>query len=596
MIYQTALSDIEVDHQEREDKIYTLRYPLVSGDGYIEIATTRPETFVADTAVAVHPDDPRYRHLIGASVRLPFVDREIPIVADELVELGFGTGAVKVTPAHDPTDFEIAQHHSLPMLMAIDENGRMTQLALAYHGLDRFEARTSIVTELQALGNLVKVEIIQHAVGHCTRCEHVIEPLLSEQWFVRMEPFAKEALAVLQSGELTFVPERFAKIYINWMTNVRDWCISRQLWWGHQIPGWNCQICRQVTVSVITPDRCEHCGATEIQQEEDVLDTWFSSGLWPLSTMGWPDETQLLQRFYPTSVLVTGYDIIFFWVARMVIFGHHFTGKSPFRHVLLHGLVRDAQGRKMSKSLGNGVDPLAVIHEYGADALRFALITGTTPGNDSRFQMEKVTEGRNFTNKVWNAARFVQMNLGEQFVPGLPEKLEVEDRYIIGRQNQTILEMTRLLDRLELGEAMKVCMDFIWGDYCDWYIEMSKPRLRDQEVGVRGVLLYVLERSLRMLHPLMPFLSEAIWQRIPHQGTVLAATSWPEVGATDETAVSHMQWVMEVIRAVRNMKAQWKVPIRQEVPLYVLTSDVDADALQTLMKFRQLAGIGSIEL
>jgi len=565
----TALSDIEVEHEDSQGKLYYVRYPLQEKpDEYVTVATTRPETILGDTGVAVNPSDERYSRVVGKNLVLPIVGRILPIIADEYVDPAFGTGAVKVTPAHDPNDFDMGQRHELPLIRVIGNDGTMTaEAGEAYKGLDRYECRKKLVADLETAGFLVKIEEHAHAVGHCQRCDTVVEPLVSKQWFVRMQPLAAPAMEVVRAGRTEFVPERFTKIYMNWLENIRDWCISRQIWWGHRIPAWYCGACGETVVSRQDLTTCPHCGGM-LKQDADVLDTWFSSALWPFSTMGWPEKTPELARYYPTSVLVTGYDIIFFWVARMMFMGIEFMKEVPFRHVFIHGLVRDAQGRKMSKSLGNGIDPLEVIDKYGADTLRFTLVTGNTPGNDMRFYWERVESSRNFANKIWNASRFVLMNL-EDFDPGTPcGELTLADRWILSRYAQTVAGVTENMEKFELGEAARTLYDFIWGEFCDWYIELAKPRLYSKE-GATGrhtaqyVLGYVLERTLRLLHPFMPFISEEIREHLQHDGGSIVRSAWPapEPGRIDEAAESQMNAVMETIKAVRNMRAEMNVPL-----------------------------------
>jgi len=575
---RTALSDIEVEYKEVQGHLYHLRYPLKDGSGSITVATTRPETMLGDTAVAVHPDDERYRHLVGKSLVLPIIGREIPVIADEYVEKEFGSGAVKITPAHDPNDFEVGLRHQLPQILVMDETGTMNENAGPYRGLDRSECRKKIVADLKEQGVLVKIEDHVHQVGHSERSGAVVEPYLSTQWFVRMKPLAERAIESQRSGRgVRFVPERFEKIYLNWIENVRDWCISRQLWWGHRIPAWYCGDCGEVTVSREEAERCSHCGGTNLRQDDDVLDTWFSSALWPFSTLGWPENTADLKRYYPTSVLVTGYDIIYFWVARMIFSALEFTGEIPFRDVLIHGLVRDAEGRKMSKSLGNGVDPLDVIEKYGADAMRYMISTGSTPGQDLRFRWERVEQARNFANKIWNASRFALMNLegikAEEV--RLDGKLGTADRWILHRLNETARDITRLLDQYEFGETGRLLYNFIWDDLCDWYIEFSKLSLYGSDAGAKkqtqAVLAYVLDRTLRMIHPFMPFISEEIWQHLPHEGETITLAPWPaydnELEAPD--AVAGMELLMDVIRAVRNIRAEVNVPMGKKVELLI---------------------------
>lgn len=564
---QTTISDIEVEHKEIPGHLWHIKYPVKGEDDYIVIATTRPETMLGDTAVAVHPDDERYRHLVGKKVVLPLVGREIPIIADSYVDPEFGTGAVKVTPAHDPNDFEMGLRHDLPHVVVIDKEAKMTAEAGKYVGMDRYECRKQLVKDLEEAGFLVKVEDHVHAVGHCYRCDDIIEPLVSNQWFVKMKPLAEPAIQAVLDGRIRFVPERFTKIYLNWLENIRDWCISRQLWWGHRIPVWYCQDCGKMICSITDPHECQECGSTKLEQDPDVLDTWFSSALWPFSTMGWPEKTPELEHFYPTSVLVTGRDIIFFWVARMIFMGLEFMKDVPFRDVFIHGLVLDAQGRKMSKSLGNGVDPIEVIDKYGADTLRFMLVTGNTPGNDLKFQFERLEGTRNFANKIWNASRFVLMNLTD-YQPG-SQKLELTlaDRWILSRYNKTVQEVTDNLEKYELGEAARAIYDFIWSEFCDWYIELAKPRLYGKETPeskytAQHVLQLVLSNTLKLLHPFMPFITEEIWQHLPHEGETITLSSWPE--AHEEMnfpeAEEQMGLIMESIRAIRNIRAEMNVP------------------------------------
>jgi valyl-tRNA synthetase len=576
----TALSDIEVEHEEKPGNLYHVRYPLAGRPGeYVTVATTRPETILGDTGVAVHPDDARYKDLVGEYLVLPVVGRRLPIVADEYVDPSFGTGAVKVTPAHDPNDFDMGLRHQLPQVVVIAPDGTMTAEAGKYAGLDRYECRKALVAELKELGNLVKVDEHVHAVGQCQRCATVVEPLVSKQWFVKMRPLAEPAIAAVLDGRIKFVPERFTRVYINWLENIRDWCISRQIWWGHRIPAWYCEGCGETIVSREDITACPHCGG-RVEQDPDVLDTWFSSALWPFSTMGWPEKTAELKYFYPTSVLVTGYDIIFFWVARMIFMGLEFMKDIPFGHVFIHGLVRDAEGRKMSKSLGNGIDPLDVIEKYGADTLRFTLMTGNTPGNDMRFYWERVESSRNFANKIWNASRFVLMNL-EGFDPAAaPGEYTLADRWILSRYAGTAAEVTANLERFELGEAARSLYDFIWSEYCDWYIETAKARLYGKE-DARGrataqyVLWHVLEGTLRLLHPFMPFISEAIWQHLPHEGESIVRAAWPAPPAelADEAAEAAMGTVMETVKAVRNMRAEVNVPPGKKSEVMILAAE-----------------------
>ena len=582
----TALSDAEVEYQDKPGHLWHIRYPIQGEEGrYVVVATTRPETMLGDTGVAVNPNDERYKDIVGKKCVLPLVGREMPIVADEYVDMEFGTGCVKMTPAHDPNDFEVGLRQHLDTIRVLDDNGKVVEGYGRYSGLDRYEARKAIVADLEEQGYLVKVEDHQHNVGTCYRCHNDVEPLISAQWFVKMEPLAKEALRVVRDGEVKFVPERFSKIYINWMENVHDWCISRQLWWGHQIPAWTCADCGRITVSEEDPTECEHCHSHNIVQEEDVLDTWFSSALWPFSTLGWPEKTADLDFYYPTSVMVTGYDIIFFWVARMIFSGCEHTGKPPFHTVFIHGLVRDDKGRKMSKSLGNGIDPLEIAEKYGADALRFNLITGNSPGNDMRFYTERCEAMRNFANKIWNASRFLMMNLTIDKCE-LPEKLELEDKWILSKLNRAIREITENMDRYELGVAAQKIYDFIWDDYCDWYIELTKTRLQgedeDSKIRAQQVLCHVLTQMLKLLHPFMPFITEEIWQALPHEdgvaeGGFLMLQSWPVAREAldfpeEEKA---MELIMDLIRAVRTRRSEMNVPPSKKARLTVATAEED---------------------
>ena len=577
----TALSDAEVEYQDKPGHLWHIRYPIQGEEGrYVVVATTRPETMLGDTGVAVNPNDERYQDIVGKKCILPLVGREMPIVADEYVDMEFGTGCVKMTPAHDPNDFEVGLRQHLDTIRVLDDNGKVVEGYGRYSGLDRYEARKAIVADLEEQGYLVKVEDHQHNVGTCYRCHNDVEPLISAQWFVKMEPLAREALRVVNDGEVKFVPDRFAKIYTNWMENVHDWCISRQLWWGHQIPAWTCQDCGGLTVSETDPTECEHCHSHNIVQEEDVLDTWFSSALWPFSTLGWPEETEDLKYFYPTDVLVTGYDIIFFWVARMIFSGCEHTGKPPFHTVFIHGLVRDDKGRKMSKSLGNGIDPLDMIDQYGCDALRFNLVTGNSPGNDMRFYTERCEAMRNFANKIWNASRFLMMNLTIDQCQ-LPDKLELEDKWILSKLNSVIPQVTENMDRYELGVAAQKVYDFIWDDYCDWYIELTKTRLQgedeDSKIRAQQVLCYVLTETLKLLHPFMPFITEEIWQALPHQGDYLMLQQWPEhrAGLDFPEEEKAMELIMDAIRGVRARRAEMNVPPSKKAQLTVSTLERD---------------------
>lgn len=572
----TALSDAEVEYVDKPGHLWHVRYPLSDGSGDLIIATTRPETMLGDTGVAVNPNDERYTDIVGKTCILPLVGREIPIVADDYVEMDFGTGCVKMTPCHDPNDFEVAQRHGLDYILILDDDAKIINGG-KYNGMDRYEARKAIVADLEAEGYLVKVEDYSHSVGTCYRCHSDVEPISSEQWFVKMAPLAKEAIRVVEDGEVKFVPERFSKTYLNWMYNVRDWCISRQLWWGHRIPAWYCADCGHVTVSKEDATECEACHSKNIEQDPDVLDTWFSSALWPFSTLGWPEETEDLKYFYPTDVLVTGYDIIFFWVARMIFSACEQMHKIPFHTVLIHGLIRDPQGKKMSKSAGNGVDPIEMIERFGADALRFNIITGNSPGNDMRFYVERCEAMRNFANKLWNASRFVMMNLtiGDC---ALPEKLELEDRWILSKLNSLRGEVRENLDRYELGIAAQKIYDFIWDSYCDWYIELTKPRLNGGDAaakeGAERVLLYVLTDILKLLHPFMPYITEEIFQAIPHEGEALIVAPYPKYDAAlsfpeDEAG---FELIMDAVKAVRSRRAEMNVPPSKR-PTLIITSD-----------------------
>ena len=577
---RTALSDAEVEYKDMPGSFWHIRYPIEDSDEEFIIATTRPETMLGDSGVAVHPDDERYAHLVGKNAILPLVGRKLPIVADDYVELGFGTGAVKMTPCHDPNDYEVGLRHNLEQILVIDEDAKIINGG-KYNGMDRYEARKAIVADLEEQGYLVKVEPYNHNVGCCYRCGTVVEPLTSPQWFVKMKPLAEAAIEVVKDGRIKFVPERFTKTYMNWMENVHDWCISRQLWWGHRIPAWYCDDCGEITVSRTDACECAHCGSRNIHQEEDVLDTWFSSALWPFSTMGWPEKTPELDYWYPTSVMVTGYDIIFFWVARMIFSGMEQMKEEPFRTVFIHGLVRDSQGRKMSKSLGNGIDPLEMAEKYGADALRFNLITGNSPGNDMRFYVEKCEAMRNFCNKIWNASRFVMMNLTVDDCR-LPEKLETEDKWILSKLNQVIKEVCDNMDSYELGVAAGKIYDFIWDSYCDWYIELTKPRLNGEDEAAKEstqrVLLYVLTEILKLLHPFMPFITEEIWQALPHEGEALMIAEYP--GFRQELCFPedevNFEMVMEAIKAVRARRAEMNVPPSRKSHLIIVTGKAKA--------------------
>ncbi len=581
----TALSDAEVEYTDKPGHLWYIRYPLTDGSGDLVVATTRPETMMGDTGVAVNPEDERFKHLVGKTCILPIMNREIPIVADDYVELGFGTGAVKMTPAHDPNDFEVGLRHNLDVIRVISDDGTINENGGKYQGMDRYECRKAIVRDLEEQGYLVKTEDYSHNVGTCYRCHNDVEPLISAQWFVKMEPLAKEALRVVYDGDIKFVPERFAKTYTNWMENVHDWCISRQLWWGHQIPAYYCDDCGEMTVSKEPVTVCPKCGGKHVHQDEDVLDTWFSSALWPFSTMGWPDKTPELDYFYPTSVLVTGYDIIFFWVARMIFSGMEQMKAVPFRDVFIHGIVRDDKGRKMSKSLGNGIDPIEVIDKYGADALRFTLSTGIGPGNDTRFYYERVEANRNFCNKIWNASRFLLMNLeAEDFT--LPAQLDLEDKWILSKYNTLVKEVTENIDKYELGIAADKLYSFIWDNFCDWYIELCKTRLtgEDKEASLRAqkVLGHVLSGTMQLLHPFMPFITEEIWQALPHEGPSIMVSSWPKA---DDSLIfpaeeAEMEEIMAAIRAIRNRRSEMNVPPSKKAALIIVTQkpDLFADA------------------
>lgn len=585
---KTALSDIEVEYKEVQGNLYHLEYPLKDGSGSITVATTRPETMLGDTAVAVHPNDERYKHMIGKTLVLPIIGREIPVIADSYVEKEFGSGAVKITPAHDPNDFEMGHRHNLPQILVMDESGTMNDQAGKYEGMDRFACRKQIVADLKEAGVLVKIEEHVHQVGHSERSGAVVEPYLSTQWFVKMKPLADQAIEAQKSGQgVRFVPDRFDKIYLNWIENVRDWCISRQLWWGHRIPAWHCEDCHEIHVGREEAVKCQQCGGSRLKQDEDVLDTWFSSALWPFSTLGWPEQSEDMARYYPTNVLVTGYDIIYFWVARMIFSGLEFTGQVPFRDVLMHGLVRDSEGRKMSKSLDNGVDPLDVIDKYGTDAMRYMLSTSSTPGQDLRFHWERVEQARNFANKIWNASRFALMNMEGFSVKDidLSGNLGTADKWILHRLNETVREVTRLMDQYEFGETGRLLYNFIWDDLCDWYIEFSKLSLYGEDAAAkdstRSVLAYVLDRTMRLLHPFMPFITEEIWQHLPHDGETITLASWPEAQAKWEAgeAVKEMELLMGIIRSVRNIRAEVNVPMSKKIELLIKPADENTAAI-----------------
>ena len=596
----TSISDAEVEYEDQAGHFWHLRYPFKDGSDYLELATTRPETLLGDTAVAVNPNDERYKDMVGKTLILPIVHREIPVIADDYVDIEFGTGVVKITPAHDPNDFEVGLRHNLEVINVLTPDAKIVDDYPKYAGMDRYEARKAIVEDLQAEGALVEIEDYSHNVGTCYRCGTTVEPRVSKQWFVKMEPLAKPAVEVVRNGEVKFVPERFDKTYFHWMENIKDWCISRQLWWGHRIPAYYCDDCGEVMVSAQEVHACSKCGGNHVHQDPDTLDTWFSSALWPFSTLGYPDDTKELEYFYPTDTLVTGYDIIFFWVARMIFSGVEHMGQVPFHTVLIHGLVRDAQGRKMSKSLGNGIDPLLVIDQYGADALRFTLATGNAPGNDMRFSDEKVKASRNFANKLWNAARFVLMYLGNDYsYPGLPKDLAIEDKWILSKVNTLAKEVTDNLERFELGIAVAKLYDFIWDVFCDWYIEIAKIRLQSGEGAdtAKAVLVYVLTDILKLLHPFMPFITEEIYQAIPHDTESIMISKWPEYDPTlsfaDEEA--QMEKIMDAIRAIRNRRAEMNIPPSKKSKVHVET--VFADVFAVGSEFiKRLAYASDVEI
>ncbi len=573
-VCKTALSDAEVEYEEQASHLWHMRYYTPDGKDYITVATTRPETYMGDTAVAVHPDDERYTHLVGKTVVLPLMNREIPIVADKYVEMEFGSGAVKITPAHDPNDFEVSLRHNLPVIRVMNDDGTINEDGGIFAGLSREDARKAVVEKLTECGCLIKTEDYSHNVGTCYRCHSAVEPIISKQWFVKMESLAKPALDAVRNGETNFVPDRFSKIYYNWLENIRDWCVSRQLWWGHRIPAYYCEKCGETHVAKEMPSKCSKCGHRILTQDEDVLDTWFSSALWPFSTLGWPDKTEELEYYYPTNVLITGYDIIFFWVARMMFSGIEQMGEVPFKTVLIHGIVRDSQGRKMSKSLGNGVDPLEVIDKYGADALRFSLAAGNSPGNDMRFYWEKVEAYRNFANKIWNASRFVKMNVDDLDLPEISSlTLDESDKWILAKYNSLLESVTKSFEYYELGIAAQSLYDFIWSEYCDWYIELTKPRLygEDKEAKLTActILNYVLSNTLKLLHPLMPFITEEIWTSLPKTGESIMISSWPEK-EIDVDGTS-FEAVVEIIKSVRNIRTEMNVPQNKKTELLILT-------------------------
>jgi len=602
----TALSDLEVDHQDVSGHLWYVRYPMVEDkEKFVTVATTRPETILGDTAVAVNPKDKRFKGMVGKKVILPAVNREIPIVADEAVDPEFGTGAVKITPGHDPVDFEVAQRQGLPLINILNPDATMNENAGPYNGMDRYDCRKAILEDLEKAGQLVRTEDYSHSVGHCQRCQTVVEPIASQQWFVKAAPLAGPALAAVRDGQIKITPPRFTKVYINWMENIRDWCISRQLWWGHRIPVWYCHDCKELVIAVETPQSCSSCGSTNIEQDPDVLDTWFSSGLWPHSTLGWPDDTEDLRYFYPTSVMETAYDLIFFWVARMIMMGIEDAGDIPFRTIYFHGLIRDDKGEKMSKTKGNVVDPLVLLEKYGTDALRFALLMGTSPGNDSRLSTDKTEAGRNFANKLWNATRFVVRSLE----PGANidqeinrDNLVAEDRWILSRLNRTIASVTGLMEDFQFGEAQRQIHDFLWGEYCDWYIELAKIRLQANDTSPLPILVHVLEKSLRLLHPFMPFLTEELWQNLKKlakwldtESIMVAAYPESDEAMLDPAAESELEAIIEIIRSIRNTRVEFKVESSKRIPVHIDAGDLlstisaHAQTIQTLAKVDPLA-------
>ncbi|MBR1747763.1 MAG: valine--tRNA ligase [Clostridia bacterium] len=593
----TAISDAEIEYEEQASALWHIRYPYTDGSGYMIVATTRPETLLGDTAVAVNPSDEKYVDVVGKTMRLPLTDRVIPVIADDYVELGFGTGAVKITPAHDPNDFEVGKRHNLELITVIDDKGIMNENAGKYCGMTREEARKAVVEDLKALDLMEKIEPYTHNVGVCYRCHTDIEPKACEQWYLKMDDLAKPAIEVVKNGETNFIPKRFEKIYFNWMENIKDWCISRQLWWGHRIPCWYCDDCGKMTVAKVDPTECKHCGSKNIRQEEDVLDTWFSSALWPFSTLGYPDKTEDLAYFYPTNLLVTAYDIIFFWVARMIFSGIEHMGKTPFPEVLIHGIVRDSQGRKMSKSLGNGVDPLLLIDKYGADALRYSLCTGVAPGGDIRYSDDRMEAGRNFMNKLWNASRFVALNCeGKEIPEGLGE-LNAADKWILTKLNNVVAEVRKNLDKYEIGLALAKIYDFVWSDYCDWYIELTKPFLygqdEDKKIATLRVLRYVLKQILKLMHPFVPFITEKIWTEFDFSETVVLER-YP---VYDEATVFDREYeefeeVKEIIIKIRNVRAQMNVPPAKRFSLYLLTDPTALSDATTYIE--KLAGVSKV--
>ncbi len=596
----TALSDAEVEYAEQAGNFWHIKYMVKDSDEFVIIATTRPETLLGDTAVAVNPEDERYKDLVGKILILPLVGREIPVIADDYVDKEFGTGCVKITPAHDPNDFEVGLRHNLEQIKVLNDDATINSYGGKYEGMDRYEARKAMIEDLEKQGLLVKIEEHSHNVGQCYRCGTTVEPITSNQWFVKMPPLAERAIKVVKDGDVAFIPDRISKTYMNWMENVHDWCISRQLWWGHRIPAFYCEKCGEMTVSKTDIDTCPKCGGN-VKQEDDVLDTWFSSALWPFSTLGWPEKTDDLDYFYPTSVLVTGYDIIFFWVARMIFSGLEHMNKEPFKHVYIHGLVRDSQGRKMSKSLGNGIDPLEIVDKYGADALRFTLATGNSPGNDMRFYIERVEASRNFANKIWNASRFVMMNLSiDKAELPAKDKLHIEDKWILHRYNELVREVTENLDKYELGIAVQKLYDFIWDEFCDWYIELVKPRFFEEgesNIVAQQVLAYVLSNTLKLLHPFMPFITEEIWQALPHDGESIMISDWPKFSAdlSDSKAEAEMIGIMDAIKGIRNVRNEMNVPPSKKVKLFVVTKDEDLFS-QAGVFFEKLASASETEI
>ena len=606
---KTTLSDAEVEHEDQEGNFWHIKYPIKDSEEYLEIATTRPETLLGDSGIAVHPEDERYIHLVGKTAVLPLVGRELPIVADEYVDKEFGTGAVKMTPAHDPNDFEVGKRHQLEEINVMNDDATMNELAGKYAGMDRYECRKALVADLDEAGYLIKVKKHDHAVGTCYRCHTTVEPRLSLQWFVKMDELAKPAIDILKKGELKFVPDKFDKTYLQWLENIRDWCVSRQLWWGHQIPAYYCQDCGEIIVAEEAPHECTKCKSSNIKQDEDVLDTWFSSGLWPFETMGWPDKTDMLDYYYPTSVLVTGYDIIFFWVVRMAFSAMFCMNEKPFEHVLIHGLVRDSEGRKMSKSLGNGIDPLEIIDQYGADALRFTLATGNSPGNDMRFYMERVEFARNFNNKLWNASRFVFMNLeDESLLEGLTREsvkanLTLADKWIISRANRVVKEVNYNMDQFDLGIGLQKAYDFTWSEYCDWYIEIVKPRLygddREAKRAALYTLTYVLEKILKLLHPFIPFITEEIYSYLPTVEGYSITAEYPHYEEADDMLAEEekMNLIMDGIRNVRNVRAEMNVPPSKKAKIIIVPTDGKRPAMEDGKEyFKSLASASEVEI